>query len=348
MVSNHFAPLCMEERPINGILENFRIEFLAFWERLPNKAFFFVLLVAWLGLFQFFGNSTLGYVRSSSLMSWMLNAIHPSGDYFNSDEAHIIVVPFLVLGLFWWKRKKLMEVPFKTWSPALGIVAFALLLHLCACMIQQPKLSVISLFVGIYGLTGLAWGFRWLQVSFFPFFLFAFCLPLGDQAQPITFNLRLLVCWLVEKTSYVLAVDILRDGTKLLDPTGTYQYEVAVACSGMRSQMATLILAIAYAFVTFDTWWKRGLLIASAFPLAVLGNFLRMMAIILASEFGGQEWGNYIHDGGPGGIFSLLPYVPAFAGLIILGNWLRDSKPRSDSPNLEPVLPDEPAAIKAS
>jgi hypothetical protein len=62
-----------------------------------------------------------------------------------------------------------------------------------------------------------------------------------------------------------------------------------------------------------------------------------MMAIIVAAEFGGQEWGNYVHDGGPGGIFSLLPYVPAFAGLIFLGNWLRDSKPRQDPPRLEPV-----------
>ena len=337
----------MEERPINGILEDFRIEFLAFWGRLPNKVFFFALLLAWLALFQFFGNSTLGYVRSPSLIRWMLNAIHPAGDYLNSDEAHAIIVPFLVVGLFWWKRKKLMEVPFKTWSPGLGVVGLSLALHLYAYMIQQPKLSVIALFIGIYGLTGLAWGFRWLQVSFFPFFLFAFCLPLGDQAQPITFNLRVLVCWLVEKTSNVLAVDIVREGTKLIDPTGTYQYEVAAACSGMRSQMATLILAITYAFVSFDKWWKRGLLIASAFPLAVLGNWLRMMAIIIAAEFGGQEWGNYVHDGGPGGIFSLLPYVPAFAGLIILANWLRDSKPRQDSPRPESVLPNQPATAKA-
>ena len=338
----------MEERPINGILEDFRIEFLACWERLPNKAFFFGLLVAWLALFQFFGNSTLGYVRSSSLFRWMLDAIHPAGDYLNSDEAHAIIVPFLVIGLFWWKRKTLMEVPFKTWAPGLIMVGISLALHLYAYMIQQPKLSVIALFTGIYGLTGLAWGFRWLQVSFFPFFLFSFCLPLGDQAQPITFNLRLLVCWLVEGISQnILAVDIVREGTKLIDPTGTYQYEVAAACSGMRSQMATLLLAITYAFVSFDKWWKRGLLIASAFPLAVLGNLLRMMAIIIAAEFGGQEWGNYVHDGGPGGIFSLLPYVPAFAGLIILANWLRDPKPPENSTNLEPAIPNPVAAAKA-
>ena len=30
------------------------------WRRLPNKAFFFLLLAAWLALFQFLGNSISG------------------------------------------------------------------------------------------------------------------------------------------------------------------------------------------------------------------------------------------------------------------------------------------------
>jgi hypothetical protein len=50
-------------------------------------------------------------------------------------------------------------------------------------------------------------------------------------------------------------------------------------------------------------------MVASAFPLAVLGNLLRMLTIIIAAEMGGQEWGSYVHEGGPGGVFSLLPYL---------------------------------------
>jgi exosortase len=338
----------MEEKPINGILEDFRIEFLEIWERLPNKLFFFVLLAAWLALFQFFGSSTLGYVKSSSLIRWMLDAYQPAGDYLNSDEAHAVLVPFVVLGLFWWKRKQLIALPLNAWSPGILILAFSLILHLFGYMIQQPKLSVIALFTGIYGITGLAWGWKWLRASFFPFFLFAFCMPMGEQAQPITFNLRLLVSWLVEKIChYGLAIDVVREGTKLVDPTGSYQYEVAAACSGMRSQVATLLLAIIYAFVSFGSWWKRGVLIASAFPLAVMGNLLRMLLIILAAEVGGQSWGNYVHEGGPLGIFSLLPYVPAFAGLILLGNWLRDPKPTDSPPGAATVLPAVATPVKA-
>ena len=53
--------LRMEKQPANGILEDFRMEFMDCWQRLPNKGLFLVLLVAWLALFHFLGNATLGY-----------------------------------------------------------------------------------------------------------------------------------------------------------------------------------------------------------------------------------------------------------------------------------------------
>ena len=52
-----------------------------------------------------------------------------------------------------------------------------------------------------------------------------------------------------------------------------------------------------------------------------------MLAIVIAAEIGGQEWGNYIHEGGPGGLLSLLPYVPAFFGLMLLERFLRGPEP---------------------
>ena len=127
-------------------------------------------------------------------------------------------------------------------------------------------------------------------------------------------------------SGYVLQIDILREGTALIDPTGHYQYDVAAACSGIRSLFATFAVAIIYAMLGFRTWWKRGLLIASAVPLAVLGNIVRMLTIIIAAEIWGQEGGNYVHEGGPFGVLSLLPYVAAFGGLLLLGHWLRERR----------------------
>ena len=241
------------------------------------------------------------------------------------DDAHGLIVPFVVVGIFWWKRRQLLALPLRIWPPALLLIALGLLLHLAGFAIQQSRISIVGLFTGIYGLMGLAWGPAFLRASFFPFFLFVFSVPFGSLAQPITFPLRLIVCRLVEFVChYILAIDIIRDGTALRDPTGQYQYEVAAACSGIRSLVAIFIMATVYAFVAFRGFGKRFLLMASAFPLAVLGNLVRMLSIVIAAEIGGQARGNYVHENT---YFSLLPYIPAIVGLLFLGHLLEGRKP---------------------
>jgi exosortase len=327
----------MANQPENGILEDFRIQFMECWQRLPNKGLFLVLLVAWLALFQFLGNSTLGYIPTPSLLSWMGLTPGSLTDASGPDDNFGRFMPFVVLGLFWWKRKQMLALPLSMWWPGLLLLALSLGLHLVGYMVQQPRISIVALFAGIYALMGLAWGRQWMRESIFPFVLFAFCMPLGWSAVAITFPLRMLVCKLVVLIcNYILQIDVARVGTALMDPSGKYQYEVAAACSGIRSLFATIAVAVIYAMLCFRPWWKRGLLIASAVPLAVLGNTIRMLAIIVAAEIRGQEAGNYVHEGGPFGILSLLPYVAAFGGLMLLGKWLQESPAK-------PVAPPAPA-----
>ncbi len=312
-----------EQEPSGGGLaeavQGFSAEFAACWRRLPNKGLFLAPLAAWLVLFHFWGSSTFGYVDTPSLFGWMRNAY--AGQ--DSPDSHGLLVPVVVLGLFWWKREELLRGPLRTWWPGLLLLAAALALHLVGYVVQQARLSIVALFLGIYALMGLAWGPRWLRAGFFPYFLLAFCVPMGSLAEPISFPLRLLVTQIVAGISQGLfGFDVIRDGTQLTNAAQHYQYEVAAACSGVRSLIATVAIALIYGFTTFPKWWQRLTLIASAFPLAVLGNVVRMMTIVIAAEAGGQSAGSYVHEGGPLGILSLLPYVPAIAGLLVLGRWL--------------------------
>jgi len=258
------------------------------------------------------------------------------GGILDSEGAVSLLIPFVVLFLLWLKRKELLSLPLRLWSPGLFFVAAALCLHLLGYAVQQPRISIVALFAGIYGLTGLAWGPDWMRASFFPFFLFGFCIPLGSLAEPISFRLRLLVSQMVELVSqYVLQIDIIRDGNILRDPSGRYSYEVAAACSGIRSLIATLAMCVILAFVSCRKPWKRLVMIASAFPLAMLGNLVRMLSIIVAAEIGGQSSGNWVHEGGPLGVFSLLPYLLAFGGLLFLEHYLREQPGLPQAPQLE-------------
>src|SRR5581483_2080245 len=318
------------EQSSSGILDEFQTELVTCWPQLPNKAFFFGLLAAWLALFQFLGNSVFGYIATPSLYVWMVTAYN--GNREVTDDVIGNFIPFLVLGLFWWKRKQLLALPLRVWSPALALVAFGVALHVFGYVAQQPRISIVAWFVGIYGLMGLAWGWRVLRAGFFPFFLFIFSMPLGNQAEIITVRLQLLVTWLVEKISHGLGIGVVRAGNLLFDPSGSYQYEVAAPCSGIRSLIVIFLLATAYGFIVFRSPWKRMAMMAMAPVLAVLGNLVRMLLIVMAASFGGQSWGNYVHDGGPGGIISLLPYILAMIILFTAGGWLEkkfvEAKPK--------------------
>jgi exosortase len=320
---------------MNGVLEDFRLEFLECWRRLPNKGLFLALCGAWLLLFHYLGNATLGYIRTPSLLTWMYVSYHPEGENPIYDDGHGQIVPFVVLGLFWWKRKQLLALPLQGWAPGLAILALGLLLHIAGFAIQQPRVSIVGLFVGIFGLMGLAWGPFWLGKAFFPYWLFVFCVPFGSLSEMVTFPLRLLVTSLVEAVShYILAIDVVRVGTALYDPSGRYQYEVAAACSGIRSLVAIFILALVYGVVCFRNPWKRLLLIAAAFPLAVAGNLFRMLVIVIAAEMGGQDWGNSAHSNT---ILSILPYIPAILGLLLAGRYLEEAPTAPQAPTPKPA-----------
>lgn len=301
-------------------------EIRASWRALPDKGLFFGLLAAWLLLFQFFGNSSFGYIPSHSLFEWMI--VSYNSESLVADDAHGNLIPFLVLGLMWWKRKELLSQPLKNWWPALLLVGFGLLAHVVGFVVQQQRLSIVGLFVGLYGLTGVVWGPRWLYATFFPFFLFAFMVPLGSLTEPITFPLRIGVSWIVEHLfNGVLGIGVIRQGTALLNALGTYQYEVAAACSGMRSLISIFLVAVSYAFLVFKSPWKRVAMIAASLPLAIVGNVVRLGTIVAAGELKGQSAGNYVHEDA---LISMLPYIPAFLGMMYIGRWLE--KIGSDKP----------------
>ncbi len=259
---------------------------------MPGKAQFFSLLAAWLLLFHLLGNSTFGYVDTRSLLEWMWNAYNSS---IHSDD-HGMLIPFAVLALFWWKRALLLAVSKRPWAPGLAILAGAVTLHIVGYLVQQPRVSVIALFTGIYGLMGLTWGPAWLRASFFPFFLFIFCVPVGSLADTLTFPLRILVTKVSVGIGQGLGIDVIRDGSRIFNESRTFQYDVAPACSGIRSLVALIALSTIHGFMSFQSAWRRAVMVLAALPLAVAGNVARVSSVIIAAQLFGQEAGAKWHD----------------------------------------------------
>jgi len=295
------------------------------WRQLPNRGFFLGLTLVWVLLFAFLGISTFQILHSPSLFGWMFNVYSSP----MQDEQHGMLIPFIVLILIWWKRRELVEQPLGMWWPGLGLVVAGLLLHLIGFVTEQPRLSVIGFFTGLYGLMGLAWGPRWLKAIFFPYFLVAFCVPIGELAAQITMPLRILVATIVATIAQLgLAPDVMREGTQLFDAQHTFDYEVAAACSGIRSLVAMLALTTIYGFMSFKPMWKRLVMIGAAVPLAILGNVVRLCFTIMVAELFGQDAGKAVETK-----FGFITFAVAIGCVFFLGRWLEKSEIKPDGEN---------------
>ena len=304
------------------------------WRAIPDKSLFMVLFLAWVALFHFLGNSTLGYVKTKSLFGWWywvetrlatdLDGRLIPWRILDSDEAHSWFLPLVVLALMWYRRTDLLALPKRVWWPSGLVLLAGILLHVGGYMIQQARVSVVGFFVGLYGIMGLLWGWRWLRAILFPFSLLAFCVPMGSAAEPITFPLRLLATRITAGLCHtLLGINVVQNGTQLFDAAGSYSYEVAAACSGIRSLTAILAFGVIYGYLAFGTTWRRLAVVGAGFPLAVVANVFRLTLIVLAAEAFGQKAGDYVHQSP---WFSLAPYVPAIGGILLLGNWVREGK----------------------
>jgi exosortase len=293
------------------------------WRVLPNKAFFFTLAAAWVAMFTFLGNSTFGYINTNSIFAWVFD-MYTAPD---SEAEYALLMPFVVLALFWWKRQELVAKPVGLWSPGIWLIGAGLCAHLVGYVIQEPRASFAGFFIGLYGLTGLAWGKNWLKASFFPFFLLAFCVPLVGMDW-LTLRMRLLVAWIVAGIAHLgLAPELVRDGTQLMDANRTYSYEVAAACSGIRSLTALFALTTIYGFTCFKSPWSRVAMILSAFPLAILGNILRLCFTIMVAELGGQGAGKAVET-----YAGFITFGVAIVCVYYLGRWLERFEPKPPEP----------------
>lgn len=305
-------------------------EFLGLVRSLPGRWIFLILALGWAALFTFLGNNTFGYLDTPSLFSWLANAYQKS-----ADDGYCALVPFVVIGLLIWKRSKLSEIPKQAWFPGLFLLSGGALFHMVGYLIQQPRISAFGFFFGLYGLTGMVWGKAWLSRTFFPMFLLLFMIPVGTLQDELTLPLRLFVTKsAVFFGNLFLNLGYQSHGSNIFNEFGKPVFDVAPACSGIRSLVSLFILASIYAFTRFESYWKRLVVVAAAIPLAMLGNLIRLVVVLIVGRAVNIQAGSAIEQK-----LGLVTFVVALGGLFLLGRQLGESLENSTGGSIsaEPV-----------
>jgi len=110
----------------------------------------------------------------------------------------------------------------------------------------------------------------------------------------ITFPLQVLASQVAANVLPVLGVPVLREGNVINLPA--MPLEVAEACSGIRSLMSLLTLAIIYGYLMEKRLWVRWTLAIASIPITVIANDVRIVGTgLLVQYWDPQAAEGYFH-----------------------------------------------------
>ena len=138
------------------------------------------------------------------------------------------------------------------------------------------------------GLIILFWGWNLFRAVFFPWAFLILMIPIpAILLNQVTLPLQLLAAKVAAGALPLLGVPVLREGNIIYLPR--MPLEVAEACSGIRSLMSLVTLAIIYGYLMEKRRWVRWLLALASVPITVFANDIRIVGTGLLVQYWDPE-----------------------------------------------------------
>jgi exosortase D (VPLPA-CTERM-specific) len=198
--------------------------------------------------------------------------------------SYAFIVPLFSAFVIWQDRQQLAAVLLSPSWAGLSLIVLALAMLVFGQLGVELFVSRLSLLVLLAGLIVLFAGWSWFRAVLFPWaFLILMIPPPNIILQMFTFPLQLLASRLATLMLQTVRVPVLRQGNVI--ELARMRLEVVEACSGIRSLLALITLAIIYGFLMEKRVWVRVVLACSAIPIAVLANGFRIFGTGLLVQY---------------------------------------------------------------
>jgi exosortase len=230
---------------------------------------------------------------------WLMLSNHAPAMFASDieDMSYAWYVPLFSLYVVWKERR---EIVASLGSPSIAGLLLALPSFAAGFLGirgHQLRLEIVGFAGLIISLAWLYFGAKTMRRILFPALFLLFCMPLATYLDVITVHLRIFST----SAAYVIlkgvGVDVIRQGTMLASSTGSFAIDVADPCSGLRSLFALTALTAGYAYFNQPTWLRRGLLFALSVPIAVFGNVVRILTIVLVAACCSPDFATgFYHD----------------------------------------------------
>jgi exosortase len=188
----------------------------------------------------------------------------------------------------WQRRRSLQAIVWRPVASGFAIITGALGMLTLGVFGAEVYLSRVSFLFLIAGLVVYFYGWQMFRAVLFPWSVLILAVPLptiifNEVALPLQFEASRLASALVGWAG----VPVLREGNILVLPSLTL--DVAEACSGLRSLMSLITLAVFYGCIFESRVYRRWLLMLAAIPIAVVANAVRIMGSGLLGEYWGPD-----------------------------------------------------------
>jgi len=235
------------------------------------------------------------------------------------DYGHGFLVPLFSGYVLWRERDKWMRSEVKPSNFGFLVMLGAVALLLAGSLGAELFISRFSLVVLLAGMVLFLAGWKMLRAVSFPLGFLILMIPIPVIIyNEITFPLQLLASRFATFWLELVQVPVLREGNVLVLPN--YSLEVVEACSGIRSLMTLITLAIAYGYLIEPRRWIRYSLAILMIPIAIVSNAIRIMGTgVLTYHFGPKAAEGFFHE------FSGWIIFLAALALMLLCHWILKS-----------------------
>ncbi len=218
---------------------------------------------------------------------WQLLSLSLSRDTYS----HILLVPFITAGLMLMWVQPLHEEAGRSSGVGAVLIPVAALLAFLSWRYEPQLPPGVPLALSIFSLVTLIWagvllvyGTRAFRSLLFPLLFLLLAVPLPQSV------IDRFIFWLQvgsADVTYILfratGTPVLRQGFVFYVPQFTI--EIATECSGIRSAVAVMITCLLAGYLFLRSGWSRIVLLATAVPVLVIKNGVRIVTLTLLSIY---------------------------------------------------------------
>jgi exosortase len=246
--------------------------------------------------------------------------------------SHGYLVPVFAGYLLWMRRRRLEGQQLRPAAWGLGLLAGAVALRLAGAYFHYPYLDQVSLLPSIAGVFAMAGGRAALAWSWPAIAFLAFMVPLPHTwslalSGPMQSIATIISTFLLQ----VLGRPAIAEGNVI--QLNEIELGIVEACSGLRMLVVFFALSTAVALLIKKPVWEKVFIAASAIPIALAANILRITITGICFEIFGDGYGGALFHDVAGWL--MMPLGLAFLGLemLVLKNLLRDPPAHRRLPN---------------